>query len=334
MTLASEASEAAAGADRQIATLGPALDELIARLRHRPPAFVATCARGSSDHAATYGKYLLETTVGCAVASIGPSIVSTYGAMPALDGALFVAVSQSGASPDLVQLTAAARGAGALVVGLVNDVASPLAAECEVVLPLCAGEEHAVAATKSFLLACLAFLQLAARWTEHAALDEAVARAPDALAAATALAWPLDHLAAARSAYVVGRGVGLAAALELALKLKETCRLHAEAFSAAELRHGPIALVEPGFPVLVLGQDDRTHASVAETVATLVGLGADVASTLPAAGARLLPTVPAPAVIAPLCQVQSCYLALPALARARGVDADAPAHLAKVTRTL
>jgi glucosamine--fructose-6-phosphate aminotransferase (isomerizing) len=324
--LAREASEAAAGAARQIATLAPLLDELVARLRARPPAFAVTCARGSSDHAATYGKYLLETTLGCAVASIGPSIVSTYGRAPNLAGSLFFAVSQSGKSPDLIELTSAARAAGALVVGLVNDAASPLAAECEIVLPLCAGEERSVAATKSFLLSCLAFLQIAARWTDDLALLDAVARAPDLLTAATALACPLD-LASATNLYVVGRGVGLSAALEIALKLKETCRLHAEAFSTAELRHGPIALVDRGFPILALVQGDRTEPSVEDTLAHLTSLGAAI---------RRLPAVAnAPAVLAPLCAVQAVYLALPALARARGHDADAPSpHLSKVTRTI
>ena len=324
MTLAREASEAAAGAARQIATLGPALDDVVARLRRRPPAFAVTCARGSSDHAASYGKYLLETTVGCAVASIGPSIVSTYGRAPNLGGALFVAVSQSGKSPDLVQLTRAARDAGAIVIGLLNDTTSPLASACDVALPLCAGEETSVAATKSFLLSCLAFLQLAARWNGDAALHDAVARAPEALADAAARPWSLDHLAPATNLYVVGRGVGLSAALEIALKLKETCGLHAEAFSTAELRHGPIALVGPGFPVIAVAQDDRTRPSVDEALAHLAQLGAAITQ----------PQTAAPAVLAPLCHVQSFYLALTSLARARGRDADAPAHLSKVTRTI
>jgi glucosamine--fructose-6-phosphate aminotransferase (isomerizing) len=324
VTLASEASEAAAGAARQIATLGPALDDVVRRLRERPPGFVVTCARGSSDHAATYGKYLLETTVGCAVASVGPSIVSTYGRAPNLEGALFIAVSQSGKSPDLVQLTTAARDAGAIVVGMLNDTASPLAAACDVALPLCAGEEKSVAATKSFLLSCLAFLQLAARWTDDPALHAAVARAPVALAAAAANPWSLDHLAAAHNLYVVGRGVGLSAALEIALKLKETCRLHAEAFSTAELRHGPIALVDQDFPVIAVVQDDRTRPSVDEALAHLAALGAAIVQ----------PPTSAPAVLAPLCHVQSFYLALTSLARARGLDADAPVHLSKVTRTI
>ncbi|HLL24271.1 MAG TPA: SIS domain-containing protein [Kofleriaceae bacterium] len=325
MTLASEAADAPAAAARQLATLGPALDDLARRLRARPPGFVVTCARGSSDHAATYGKYLLETTVGCAVASMGPSIVSTYATTPRLAGSLFIAVSQSGKSPDLVQLTTAARAAGALVVGMLNDTHSPLAKACDVVLPLCAGEERAVAATKSYLTSCLAFLQLAAHWTDAQALHDAVQQAPEALARALATDLSLTHLAPATSAYVVGRGVGLSAALELALKLKETCRLHAEAFSAAELRHGPIALVGPGFPILALSQDDRTLASMREAIAHLERLGASV---------TVLPEVDAPGVLAPLCHVQTCYRALPALARARGVDADAPVHLEKVTRTV
>ena len=335
--LAREASEAPAAVARQLVDAGPAIAEAVRRLRARPPTFVVTCARGSSDHAATYGKYLLETTVGCAVASIGPSIVSIYGRAPNLDGALFIAVSQSGASPDLLQLTAAARAGGALVLGILNDPAAPLAEHCDVVIPQGAGPERAVAATKSFLCSCVAFLQLAAAWTDDPALDDALARTPDALTAATVLDWaePLVHSATARSLYVVARGVGLAAALELALKLKETCRMHAEAFSTAELRHGPIALVERGFPILALGQDDRTRTTVHDAIRELVALGASVTSSLPVDGARLLPVVPdVPGVVAPLCQVQSFYLALPALAIARGLDPDAPTHLAKITRTV
>ncbi len=325
--LAREAAQTADGARAQIAATAREVSALGQRLRARPPAFVVTCARGSSDHAATYGKYVLETTVGRAVASIGPSIVSTYGRAPVLENALFIAVSQSGRSPDLVQLTAAAREGGALVVGIVNDSASPLARECEVVLQLGAGEERAVAATKSFLLSCLAFLQLAAAWSDEPALHDAVARAPEAFAAASALDGgpPLASLASARTMYVVGRGIGLSAALEIALKLKETCGLHAEAFSTAELRHGPIALVGPGFPVLALRQADQTRASVDEAIAHLARLGAALVE---------LPAVDAPAVLSPLCQVQTFYLALPALASARGLDADAPPHLAKVTRTI
>jgi len=315
--LVREATEAAARAREQIATCGAVLASCVRRLTAHPPSAIATCARGSSDHAATYGAYLLETTLGRIVASVGPSVAPqlAFG-----EDTLVLAVSQSGRSPDLVRFAAAARAGGALVVGLVNDTASPLAAACELVIPLCAGEERGIAATKSCLLAQLAFLQLAAAWSGEAELRDAVARAPDALAAAAALDWAphLAPLAAATSLYVVGRGLGLAAALEIALKLKETCQLHAEGFSAAEVLHGPAALVAPGFPILALGDDPA--------IARLAALGATIHGGLPAvAGVSPL--------LAPLCQLQSCYLALPALAAARGLDADAPRHLRKVTET-
>jgi glutamine---fructose-6-phosphate transaminase (isomerizing) len=322
--LAREAAEAADGARRQIAEHAATFALLGRRLRAAPPRLVVTCARGSSDHAATYGKYVVETAARTVVASVGPSVASMYQRAPqGLGGALFVAVSQSGRSPDLVELTEAARKAGAFVVGFINAEGSPLATACDIVVPLCAGEERAVAATKSFLLAGVAFLQLAAHWTEDAALHDAVARAPDALDAAAARPWQLTQLASAESLFVVGRGLGLGPAQEIALKLKETCRLHAEAFSSAEVLHGPLALVRPGFPVVGVVQQDETEASTRDVLHRLAALGATVHLHVAQESAHL----------APLCQVQSFYLGLGALAAARGVDADAPAHLHKVTET-
>jgi glutamine---fructose-6-phosphate transaminase (isomerizing) len=323
--LAREAREAAEGARRQLATCRPMFEQLAERLRARPPRLVVTCARGSSDHAATYGKYVVETGTGHLVASVGPSVASMYRRVPeGMDGALFVAISQSGRSPDVLELTEAARRAGALVVAFVNDDQSPLAGAAEIAIPLCAGDERAVAATKSFLLASLAFLQLSAAWARDEALWDAAAAAPDAFAASAQRPWDLSALFAARSVYVVARGVGLGAAGELALKLKETCRIHAEAFSSAEVLHGPVALVEPGFPVIALDQPDETAPAIRETAAKLAALGASIHSP---------PVTDAPAILAPLCHVQSFYLGLPALARARGLDADAPYHLMKITRT-
>jgi glucosamine--fructose-6-phosphate aminotransferase (isomerizing) len=193
-------------------------------------------------------------------------------------------------------------------------------------LPLCAREERAVAATKSFLLSGLAFLQLAAAWTGDASLVDAVTRAPDALDEASDIAWDLLPLANARSLYVIGRGVGLGAAQEVALKLKETCGLHAEAFSSAEVLHGPIALVGDDFPIVAIEQPDQTAAATRGVLAQLASLGASVLQCPPPPGV--------PSLLAPLCQVLSLYLGLPALAAARGLDADAPPHLKKVTETL
>jgi len=330
-----EAGQAADAARTQIARCRAMFDELGRRFAASPPRFVVTCARGSSDHAATYGKYLLETTLGRVVASVGPSVASQYAReLLGLDGALFVAVSQSGRSPDLLELTESARRAGAFVIALVNDEASPLAHAVELAIPLCAGEERSVAATKSFLLAGLAFVQIAAAWSGDAALREAVDRAPDVLDAAAQIAWDLGELAGATNAYVVGRGLGLGAALEIALKLKETCRLHAEAFSAAEVLHGPVALVGPGFPVIALAHRDETASQMRQVLAKLTTLGARVWSTRAFDGAAGLETVAnVPAVLAPLCEVLSFYMSLPALATARGLDADAPVHLRKVTET-
>ena len=336
--MAREAAQAAACARRQIERCEDGFAELGERLRRKPPRFVVTCARGSSDHAASYGKYLIETELGLPVASVGPSIASVYQRKPLeLADSLFVTVSQSGKSPDLLQLTRAARASGALVVGFINEEHAPLVDLCDVALPLCAGVETSVAATKSFLLSGLAFLQLAAHWSGDAALRAAVAELPDALAAANRLDWwpALAPLAHATNLYVLGRGIGLGAALEMALKFKETCRLHAEAFSVAEVIHGPLALVDRGFPVIALGQYDDSVTTTRTAVARLVELGARVASTLEVPNAELLPQVLGTSpVIAPLCQVQSFYMAVHRLAVARGLDPDAPRNLRKVTETV
>jgi glucosamine--fructose-6-phosphate aminotransferase (isomerizing) len=252
------------------------------------------------------------------VASVGPGAAASFETSTGLDGVLVLAISQSGSSPDLVHFAEVARRRGAFVVGLVNTSGSPLARACELVIPLCAGDEHGIAATKSFLLAGLAFVQIAARWSRRPELVDAVARAPEAFAAAAALDWStgLAPLVTATSAYVIGRGPGLGAAQELALKLKETCRLHAEAFSSAEVRHGPIALVESGFPIVALGD---------ASMEPLTALGAIACAPLP--------IVATPSVLSPLCAVCSAYLALPGLAASRGHDADAPRHLRKITET-
>jgi glutamine---fructose-6-phosphate transaminase (isomerizing) len=337
-TMASEAAQTADVARDQIVRCGDAFAELGEHLRRHPPRLVVTCARGSSDHAATYGKYLIETTVGHVVASVGPSVASIYDTRNLdLRDCLFIAVSQSGRSPDLLRLTEAARDAGAFVVGFVNDEASPLTALCHRSLPLCAGRERSIAATKSHVLAALAFLQLVAHWSAREPVREAVARLPDALTEARSVDWwpALESLTDATSMLVLGRGIGLGAAFEMALKLKETCRLHAEGLSSAEAIHGPLALVQKGFPVLVLGQDDASSESTRRAVRLLVELGAAVHSVLPVPGAQPLPIAAGlPPAISPLCQLQSFYMAVHRLSTARGLDPDAPPHLSKVTETV
>lgn len=329
-----EAVQAADAVALQFARNVATVDALVERLRREPPRFVVTCARGSSDHAATYAKYLFETRLGLVTASASPSVGSVYAARQHLEGALYVLISQSGRSPDLLRNAEAARAGGAYVVALVNAEDSPLAVLADCVLPLHAGPERSVAATKSYLCSLAAVLQLTAHWSGDAALRDALPALPRALAGAWRADWTslVDGLADARNLFVLGRGLGLGAAQEMALKLKETCGLHAEAYSAAEVRHGPMAIVGPGFPLLCLAQGDETDAGMREVAADFRDRGARVwlaaqDGDLPMAAA------PHPA-CAPLLAVQSFYRAANALALRRGFDPDVPPHLRKVTETL
>jgi glucosamine--fructose-6-phosphate aminotransferase (isomerizing) len=305
-------------------------------LRQTPPRAVVTLARGSSDNAGTIARYLIETHLRLLTSSAAPSVASVYDAAPALAGTLLLAVSQSGRSPDLLASAEAAKAGGARLVALVNDEASPLAAAADVVLPLCAGPELSVAATKSFVASVAAMLHLIADWSEDAELAAALDALPGLLDQAWALDWSpaLPVLEKATNLYIVARGHALGAAQEMALKIKETCGFHAEAFSAAEVRHGPMALVEQGFPVLLLGQDDESLPSVTALAAEFAGRSAALMSAgVDAPGIRL-PTVSAHPAIQPLLQVQSFYRLANALAVARGRDPDRPPHLAKVTETV
>ncbi len=337
--LFAEAAEAAAVAARQMLELQDPLHLLGQRLRELDPPMVLTCARGSSDHAATFAKYLIETRALTPVASYSPSVSSLYAAASGkLGGALFVAISQSGRSPDIVASAQAARDAGALVVALVNDPHSPLAQAAELVIPLLAGPEQSVAASKSYIASLFAVLQLVAAWTQDDALARAAGDVPETLRRAWELDWSAAltrHCENASSLFVLGRGPSLAIAQELALKLKETCGLHAEAFSAAEVRHGPMALIGPGFPVLMLAPLDQGQPAFEELAGEFVARGAFVTITGSGpAGALQLPLLPGldPAV-APLAAIQSAYRLAAMLSIARGFDPDQPPHLRKVTYT-
>lgn len=333
--------EAHASADviaRQLVLNAAPLAELGARLRARPPRCIVTCARGSSDHAAAYAKYVFETRLGIVTASASPSVASIYDAPLNLEGALFLAISQSGKSPDLLLSAQAAKAAGAYVVAMVNVEDSPLAHWADTVIPLHAGPERSVAATKSYLATLAAVLQLTASWSDDDALHCALARLPSDLQHG----WPMDWRALdaglrdVHNLFVVGRGYGLGAALEAALKFKETCGLHAEAFSAAEVKHGPMALVGAGFPLLVFAQDDGTLHNTLAVANEFRARGARVWVAAPGVqGDDALPLPPdLPAITTPLLAVQSFYRACNALALARGYDPDLPPHLRKVTETL
>jgi len=337
-----EAGEAGSVAATQLSANAGRIAALAERLRANPPRVVVTIARGSSDHAATFARYLIETKAGVLTSSAGLSVSSVYDASPNLEGALVLAISQSGKSPDLLAAVKAAKAAGGYAVALVNVADSPLAQLADEVIPLHAGPELSVAATKSYIAALVAITQLIAAWTEDAELTSALSSLPQALAEAWSLDWTpaVERLKLARNLYVLGRGVGFAVALEAALKFKETCGLHAEAFSAAEVLHGPMALVKDGFPALVFAQNDESRASVDDMAKGLRERGADVLLAAPQqagmgeAVAPTLPTVSAHPVLEPILMIQSFYRMANALSVARGYDPDSPPHLNKVTETV
>jgi glucosamine--fructose-6-phosphate aminotransferase (isomerizing) len=313
---------------------GEVLEALAGWWRASTPAVGVTIARGSSDHAAAYGAYLMGCRLGLPVASLPPSLITLEEAPLRLRGQLALAVSQSGRSPDLIACLAAARGAGAMTVGLVNDLRSPLAAAAEHRLGHHAGEERSVAATKSCLGSMVALARLVSVLAEDAALAEGLGRLPDQLATAADAGCSADAawLGGADHVYVVARGPGLPAAQEAALKLKETCGLHAEAVSAAELRHGPREIVGPGFAVLALALPGPAEADVRAAADELAQQGATVRIVGVPPAFLTLPTGGEP-YLAPIVALQAIYPLVAAAAEALGRDPDRPATLAKVTRT-
>ena len=312
--------------------------ELARELDARKPTMAVTCGRGSSDHAAAYAKYLIESRLGLVTSSAAPSIASVYGVKLNMRGALYIAISQSGKSPDIVDHARAARERGAAVVALVNEVDSPLASAAHWVVPLGAGAEISVAATKSYLASLAALALLVAHLARDRRLLEALRAVPDAMAAAWECDWSsmLGTLQPARNMFVVGRGVGFALSLEAALKFKETCGVHAEAYSAAEVRHGPMAIVGEGFPLLIFCQEDGTRRSTLRFAADARAQGASAfVAGAPGPGEFLLPCAEAPhELLAPLVLAQSFYRFANALSIARGLDPDRPPRLKKITETV
>ncbi len=314
---------------------GERIRDIGARLRKLDPAVVASVARGSSDHAATYFKYATEIVLGRPVASLGPSIASVYGARLRLEGQLAVAISQSGRSPDIVALQAACRAGGAQTLALVNVEDSPLAMLADVVLPLSAGAETSVAATKSFIVSLAGLAAVAAHWSEDAALIAALDALPEQLESAFDLDWTpvADTLADARNLFVIGRGYSFGIAQEAALKMKETSALHAEAFSSAEVRHGPMAIIDDGFPLLGFATSDDAGDDVRAAAAEFATRGAAVHLADAANGDSHPPAIPGHPAIEPILMIQSFYRMIETVSRRRGLNPDAPPHLRKVTET-
>jgi glucosamine--fructose-6-phosphate aminotransferase (isomerizing) len=311
--------------------------ELGQKLRSTDFNSAVTIARGSSDHACGYLAYLIMSRLGRLVTSLPMSLVTLSKAPLRTEGTLALSISQSGQSPDVVEPIRYFRNGGATTIALVNDITSPLAQAAEWALPLHAGREQSVAATKSFITSLVAGARLVSEWQGDSELKEGLAALPDALRAASQVDWSpaLDVLAPARNIMVVGRGISFPVALEAALKFKETSALQAEAFSGAEIKHGPMALIEDGYPLLIFATRGPTQAGLVALATEMRGRGARVLLAAPADIAERDLTLPVAATpdLDPIVAIQSFYVMAAHLSRARGMDPDRPRHLSKVTKT-
>jgi glucosamine--fructose-6-phosphate aminotransferase (isomerizing) len=332
-----EAREAPAAVARLLDPGDRAYDELGAFLRMHPPSGILTLARGSSDHAAQHTAYLIMARLGRLVTSLPMSLVTLYHANLATPGLLVMAFSQSGQSPDLVDPMHYFTASGATTVALVNDAESPLARGASRVFPLRSGEERSVAATKSFIGQLVAGARIVAAWEQNPALEAGLAQLPDNLETAARADWSVgvQALTGVDRLFILGRGTGLAIASEAALKLKETCGIQAEAFSGAEVLHGPMAIVEEGFPLIIFAPRGPAQAGLLALAQDLKRQGARVLLAAPPdVPGVLLPLIPAPhPELDTVTAIQSFYPMVEALSRARGHDPDHPPHLSKVTKT-
>lgn len=332
-----EACEAPEVAAVQLAANRRAYAEFGQRLRMSPPQSALTVARGSSDHAAHFMSYLIMARLGRLVTSLPMSLITLYQSRIRAEGLLAAAFSQSGQSPDLVAPMALFKKEGATTAAFVNVPDSPLARASEWVFPLHAGEEVSVAATKSFIAQLVAGAAVVANWQNDAEMLKALASLPEHLAAAAKADWSraVDVLAKAERMFVIARGTGQAVAMEAALKFKETSVIQAEAFSGAEVKHGPMALIDEGYPLLVFAPRGPAQAGLMALADEMRARGAAVLLAAPAnvPGADLPLVETGHPDLDPIAVVQSFYPMVEAVSRARGFNPDKPKFLAKVTKT-
>ena len=330
---------------REIAEIPAASERLLARtdlfaaiatrIEQAKPRIVVLCGRGSSGHVGVYLRYLFETRLGWLTSAAAPSVMTAYQRPPDFREALFVVISQSGRSPDLVAATQIARRGGALTLSIVNDQDSPAASAAELVLPIGAGPEHAVAATKTVVLSMVAGASLMATLARDNKLQGGLEDLPQRFLGAFSCDWSAwaDRAAGAPAAFIVGRGYSLGCAREIALKTTEVLRVPALGYSAAELRHGPRAAITSSTPVLALRQNDEAAGSVDDLIKDLTDQGEDVFSAGGVHG--VLPWIgdghPA---CDPIVMLVPTYRAIEQAARRRGLDPDKSPYLRKVTRTL
>jgi glutamine---fructose-6-phosphate transaminase (isomerizing) len=324
-----EAKQAPSVVEGQLSANKALAEKIGAKLREIAPKMVMIIGRGSSDHAGVFGKYLIEIEAGIPTFAAAPSVSSVYGKQLKLDQALVIVISQSGRSPDIIAQAEMAKKAGAYCVALVNDETSPLKDIVDEVLPLKAGAEISVAATKSYLATLSALLQLTAYWTENNELISALDTLPAAMQTIIDSEPQLtsQSIDGVKNMVVLGRGLGYAITKEMALKLKEVSSIHAEAFSSAEFLHGPVTLVEQGLAILNCEVNDESAKSHKEQINEMAERGADLVH-LRQTDANVHPR------LAPLVVLQRFYLDVAEVSVSRGFNPDEPKGLKKVTRTL
>ncbi|WP_224825925.1 SIS domain-containing protein [Cognatishimia sp. MH4019] len=333
-----EVLEIPVAAERLLANGGDAIRRAAEAVRACDPQFMVSVARGSSDHVATYLKYASELLLGTPVASIGPSIASIYGCKLTLRGSVCLSVSQSGKSPDIVEMARMARAGGALSIAMTNHMDSPLAQVADHTLNLHAGPEISVAATKTFVNSAIAGIWLLAECADDDDLRRAISELPSKLEAAVKLDWPEVRAAldGQNSIFCLGRGPAYAISNEAALKFKETCQIHAESYSSAEVLHGPVSIVDGGFPVIGLAARDDAETALASVADEISAKGATVfATSSKLEKAAVLETVrTGHALTDPISLIASFYSMVERVAQSRGINPDAPRHLKKVTETV
>ncbi|WP_170573288.1 SIS domain-containing protein [Ruegeria atlantica] len=332
-----EILEIPAAVDRLLGEGEANIQDAAHRVKQADPRFLITVARGSSDHACTYLKYASELLLNLPVASVGPSVSSIYGSDLRADGAVCLSVSQSGQSPDIVGMTRSLKASGGTTIAITNNTASRLAEVADALLPLHAGPELSVAATKTFVTSLVAGLWLLAEVKGDDALIGAIRSLPGHLEKAALCDWSAAaETITGRSLFTLGRGPSYAMSNEAALKIKETCQIHAESYSAAEVLHGPVSIVEEGFPTIVFAARDAAEQATAEAADALAGKGATVfAATDKVTRANSLPVTRTDHWLTdPISAITSFYSMVESVACARGIDPDAPRHLRKVTETV
>jgi len=333
-----EIDEIASAVQKLLDNSGPAIGRIASDIRDVDPRFLVTVARGSSDHACTFLKYAFELELGLPVASLGPSVASVYNRSLKLDGGLCLAISQSGMSPDIVALMRSINTGGSMSIAVTNNPKSPLAEAASETIDIWAGPEHSVAATKTFVTSVVAGLLLLAEWKQDDALRDALRRLPEKLALASKLNWESlrQAIGSRKSLFTLGRGPSWAMSSEAALKFKETCQVHAESYSAAEVLHGPVSIVEEGFPILCFASADEAESHLAQVADDLSEKGASVFLTSNSASrATSLPHIrTAHSLTDAVSLIVSFYSMVERFSADLGKEPDAPRHLRKVTETV